>query len=71
MICKHELIIPTATNEWCCEICGEMIDPIVVAKRLDELDNYKRGFIIWMEYWESLPDEEKPEIDKALKKLDL
>ena len=32
---------------------------------------YKDGFYILMEYWDSLPDEMKPEIDKKLKKLGL
>ncbi|RLF28007.1 MAG: hypothetical protein DRN05_04815 [Thermoplasmata archaeon] len=32
---------------------------------------YKDGFYILMEYWDSLPDEMKPEIDRKLKKLGL
>ena len=31
--------------------------------------NYKKAFNILMEYWGSLPDEEKPKIDKELKKV--
>ena len=31
--------------------------------------NYKKALNILMEYWDSLPDEEKPKIDKELKKV--
>lgn len=31
--------------------------------------NYEEAFNLLMEYWDSLPDEEKPRIDKDLKKL--
>jgi len=31
--------------------------------------NYKKAFSILMEYWESLPDEEKPKINKRLEKI--
>jgi len=31
--------------------------------------NYKKAFNILMEYWDSLPDEEKADIDKRLKKV--
>jgi len=31
--------------------------------------SYKKAFNILMEYWDSLPDEEKPKIDKELKKV--
>ena len=31
--------------------------------------NYKKAFSILMEYWDSLPDEEKPKIDERLKKI--
>lgn len=33
--------------------------------------NYKEAYYILMEYWDSLPDEEKPKIDKELKKVGL
>jgi hypothetical protein len=29
--------------------------------------NFKKAYYILMEYWDSLPDEEKKSIDKALK----
>ena len=28
--------------------------------------NYRKGFNILMEYWDSLPDEEKEDIDRRL-----
>ena len=31
--------------------------------------NYRKGFNILMEYWESLPDEEKADIDKRLQEV--
>ena len=31
--------------------------------------DYKKAFSILMEYWESLPDEQKPKVDRALKKV--
>jgi len=33
--------------------------------------NFEQGYHILMEYWDSLPDEEKPKIDKQLKELGL
>lgn len=33
----------------------------------DELDKYKRAYEILMQYWDSLPDEEKPKIDEELR----
>lgn len=33
--------------------------------------SYKKAYEILMEYWDSLPDEEKPRIDKELKKAGL
>jgi len=33
--------------------------------------SYKEAYYILMEYWDSLPDEEKPDIDKRLIKLGL
>jgi hypothetical protein len=33
--------------------------------------NYKKAFGILMDYWESLPDEEKKDIDKRLKECGL
>jgi len=39
--------------------------------KLEKLDKYKEGFNIVMEYWDSLPDEEKPKIDRRLRNLGL
>tara|TARA_Y100000593_G_scaffold89567_1_gene174066 strand:- start:2468 stop:2713 length:246 start_codon:yes stop_codon:yes gene_type:complete len=40
--------------------------------RLNEkLHRYKTAVGILMEYWDSLPDEEKPKIDKRLKEIGL
>lgn len=36
----------------------------------DEKD-YKKGYNILMTYWDSLPDEDKPKIDKELKEAGL
>ena len=38
--------------------------------RLGE-DKYKEGFDLLMEYWDSLPDEAKPELNKKLTELGL
>lgn len=35
------------------------------------MKDYKKGFGILIEYWDSLPDEEKPKIDKRLKEVGL
>jgi hypothetical protein len=37
----------------------------------DDLKDYKAGFYILMEYFDSIADEEKPIVDEALKKLGL
>ena len=37
----------------------------------EERNRYKEAYNILMEYWDSLPDEEKPRIDERLKKLNL
>ena len=42
-----------------------------MAKKKVSCKNYKKAYNILMDYWDSLPDEEKPEIDKQLKKLGL
>jgi len=36
-----------------------------------EFCKYKRGFNILMEYWDSIADEEKPKVDRRLKRLGL
>lgn len=33
--------------------------------------DYKKGFEILLEYWDSLPDDEKKDIDKRLKKCNI
>ena len=38
---------------------------------LDELKKYQEGFKILMEYFDSIADEEKPKVDKRLKRLGL
>jgi hypothetical protein len=36
-----------------------------------EYKNYRQAYYILLEYWDSFHDEDKKEIDKRLKKLDL
>ncbi len=36
---------------------------------LKEFGEYKKAYSILMEYWDSLPDEEKPLINKRLEKI--
>jgi hypothetical protein len=38
---------------------------------LDELKKYKKGYNILIEYFDSINDEEKPIVDKKLKRLGL
>jgi hypothetical protein len=40
-------------------------------KNNEELNIYKEAFDILMEYWDSLPDIEKPIIDRKLRDLGL
>lgn len=35
------------------------------------MGKYKEAYNILMDYWDSLPDEEKPEIDRKLKAIGL
>lgn len=42
-----------------------------VLEELKQLRNYKKGFYLLMEYWDSIADEEKPKLDKQLKRLGL
>lgn len=35
------------------------------------MDKYEKGYRILMEYWDSLPDEEKPKISRRLEKIGL
>ena len=39
--------------------------------KLEGLIKYQHGFDILMEYWDCLPDEEKPVVDKRLKEIGL
>ena len=36
---------------------------------LKDKDKYKEAYNILMEYWDCLPDEEKPNVDKRLKEI--
>ena len=38
---------------------------------LKDKDKYKEAYNILMEYWDCLPDEEKPSVDKRLKEIGL
>jgi len=71
MTCEHELVVPTKTSDWKCELCGETIGASEISYRLEELDKYKKGFAIMMEYFDSIYDEEKPKVDRALSALGL
>ena len=47
--------------------------PLCIAEYLGDLEggkstpDYKKAYYVLMDYWDSLPDEEKPDIDKRLK----
>ena len=43
----------------------------LINNKNEKLDVYKEGYNILMEYWDSLPDEEKPKIDRKLRDLGL
>jgi hypothetical protein len=49
------------------EIVKEMIKDFKAYKEPNP--DYQKGFNILMEYWDSLPDEEKPEINRRLKQI--
>ncbi len=38
---------------------------------LKKADNYEKKYHLFMEYWDSMPDEEKANIDKRLKRVGL
>jgi len=40
-------------------------------KRIKELENYEKGFYILMDYWDSIPDEEKVSVHEKLIRLGL
>ena len=48
-----------------------MYDDKEYIKHLEGLIKYSHGFDILMEYWDYLPDEEKPKIHKRLEGLGL
>jgi hypothetical protein len=37
----------------------------------DDDDRYRKAYDILMEYWDCIPDEEKPEVDRKLNELGL
>ena len=52
----------------------EQLKPIKSWKEISKdnfVNNYKKGFEVLMEYWDSLPDDEKPKINERLKELGL
>jgi len=62
--CGHEFIeLDKNGNKYLCSNCGKE----VFVFHFD----YRKAYDIFMEFWDSLPDEEKPEIDKKLKELGL
>lgn len=57
-----------------CKRCFSLNDAEIVTREVMKNDiesKYKKGFNILMEYWDSLPDEEKQSINKRLKELGL
>ena len=46
-------------------------DDMNICSEDEQEDKYEQGFNILMEYFDSLPDEEKPKIHERLKKLGL
>ena len=46
-------------------------DDKMYINKLEDLIKYQHGFDILMEYWDSLPDEQKPDIDRRLKEIGL
>lgn len=38
---------------------------------IDKLNTYRKAYRILMDYWDCLPDEDKPKIDRALKSVGL
>lgn len=43
----------------------------IYQKDQKELEKYKKGYGILAEYFDSIPDEEKPKVDKQLKEIGL
>ena len=63
-----------------CIICNSLTDNLIckectkekgIFERIKESEQYKEGFNILMDYWDSLPDEEKGNIDKKLREIGL
>ena len=48
---------------------GDIVNKYIEIKK--EMDKYKKGFDILMEYFDSISDEEKPKVDKQLKEIGL
>ena len=44
---------------------------INMKKKIKDLEKYKEGFFILMEYWDSMPDEEKIHIHEKIEVLGL
>jgi len=42
-----------------------------MVKKQEEIEKYKKGFNILMEYFDSISDEEQPKVDKLLKAVGL
>ena len=43
----------------------------IVDNLLDKVEKLKEGYNILMEHWDSFPEDEKPKIDKKLRRLGL
>lgn len=56
-------------NGWFCADC--FMKMLLDEKYFIEENDYKKAYNLFMDYWDYLPDEDKPEIDKKLKKLGL
>ena len=50
-------------------IDGYKVDNIT--KLIKEKEKYRKGFDILMDYFDSISDEEKPEVDRQLKEIGL
>jgi len=65
-------------KDWLCADCflNELIQSeaeyqVISKQTLKEINIYKKAYNLLMDYWDSLPDEEKPEIHKKLNRLGL
>lgn len=64
VICPH---CGQKTDSSPCHNCGKYIEEYTEEKKPD----FKAAYNILMDYWDYLPDEDKPEIDKRLKEVGL